>query len=76
MKLQQAKIKEYEIKIDEENKLEHLNTQYLNTAETLMNRVLKLEHQAYPEAIKRVFSQYVSFQILQDQILLSHYYAI
>jgi formyltetrahydrofolate-dependent phosphoribosylglycinamide formyltransferase len=26
------------------------------TAETLMNRVLKLEHQAYPEAIKRIFS--------------------
>jgi phosphoribosylglycinamide formyltransferase-1 len=26
------------------------------TAETLMNRVLKLEHQAYPEAIKQIFS--------------------
>ena len=26
------------------------------TAETLMKRVLKLEHQAYPEAIKRIFS--------------------
>ena len=26
------------------------------TAETLMNRVLKLEHQAYPEAIKKIFS--------------------
>ena len=27
-----------------------------DTAETLMNRVLKLEHQAYPEAIKQIFS--------------------
>lgn len=26
------------------------------TTETLMNRVLKLEHQAYPEAIKQIFS--------------------
>ena len=26
------------------------------TAETLMNRVLKLEHQAYPEAIKQIFT--------------------
>ncbi len=26
------------------------------TAETLMNRVLRLEHQAYPEAIKQIFS--------------------
>ncbi|MDA7688628.1 phosphoribosylglycinamide formyltransferase [Pelagibacteraceae bacterium] len=27
-----------------------------DTAEKLMNKVLKLEHQAYPEAIKRIFS--------------------
>ena len=33
-----------------------LNIDENETAETLMNRVLKLEHQAYPEAIKQIFS--------------------
>ena len=34
-----------------------LNINENETAETLMKRVLKLEHQAYPEAIKQIFSQ-------------------
>ena len=33
-----------------------LNIDENETAETLMNRVLKLEHQAYPEAIQQIFS--------------------
>jgi len=33
-----------------------LNIDENETAETLMNKVLKLEHQAYPEAIKQIFS--------------------
>ena len=33
-----------------------LNIDKNETAETLMKRVLKLEHQAYPEAIKKIFS--------------------